>query len=258
MHRSIIAGTFLFFLLSGCASTPSGNAEDAELFTNRGCAYLLTMNYKEALKDFNHAIRLNPDYQPAYKYRGITYIMLRRDLKASFDFLTATSKKKDDPEACYLYGTWLLAFGDLQRALEYYNKFQLYGENFIKPGFYEARGQIHLALEKYKEALDDFEKFSWLDTTDKSADFYIDRSKAYSGMEAYTEALADIDTAIGLSPHNGDGYYYRSNVYEQTGRYQEALEDINTALRLKPERARLYRRIIRRIEKSIQKGKQDF
>jgi tetratricopeptide (TPR) repeat protein len=243
----------IFFLLFNCASAPpGGSVEDAELFTDRGRGYLLTMNYKDALKDFNHAIRLNPDYQPAYKYRGLTYIMLKRDIKAILDFVDATWLLRDDPEIYYLLGTYYIAHGRFRKALEYYDKAeQLNPEFFISSYIYFVRGQLHLFSGDFNKALDNFNKYYQTDESVKNVDFYIDRSRAYSGMQSYPEALADINTAIGLAPHNGDGYYYRSNVYEQTGRYQEALDDIKTALQLQPEKKRIYNKVIKRIEKAM-------
>lgn len=53
-----------------------------EAYYYRGCVKVNTKQYKEAIADFEHAIKLKPDYADAYFNIGRTYILLNDEDKA--------------------------------------------------------------------------------------------------------------------------------------------------------------------------------
>lgn len=79
--------------LSSSAHQPSqkketkiyANRSNAELFYNWGAENAKLGRYEEALTDFTHAIRLNPDYVEAYKYRGFICSQLGYEYRATAD-----------------------------------------------------------------------------------------------------------------------------------------------------------------------------
>jgi curved DNA-binding protein CbpA len=58
---------------------------NAELFYNWGAENAKQGRYQEALVDFTHAIRLNPNYIDAYKYRGFICSLLGYEYRATSD-----------------------------------------------------------------------------------------------------------------------------------------------------------------------------
>ena len=65
------------------------NPDYAKAYYNRGLAYAEQQKYNEAIKDYNKAIKLNPDYAEVYNNRGIVYAILGEHDKAREDILRA-------------------------------------------------------------------------------------------------------------------------------------------------------------------------
>jgi tetratricopeptide (TPR) repeat protein len=60
--------------------------EYTEAYNNRGSAYAGLGQYQRAIQDFDEAIRLNPEYAEAYYNRGLTYKLQGKKSQAIADF----------------------------------------------------------------------------------------------------------------------------------------------------------------------------
>ncbi len=159
----------------------------------RGETYRLMKCYEEALKDFNLAIELDPNYTWAIVSRGLTYRKMECYEEALQDFNQAIEL---DPKSA-----WAIAF----------------------------RGRTYRKMERYEEALQDFNQAIELDP--KSAWAIAFRGQTYQSMKRHEEALQDFTLAIGLEPNNW-AIGNRGETYLLVGRYQEALVDFDRAVEL--------------------------
>ncbi|MBW4631103.1 MAG: caspase family protein [Iphinoe sp. HA4291-MV1] len=65
------------------------NIDDADVYNSRGLASFAFRKYKEAINDYNQAIRINPNFSLAYYNRGDAYFALGEKQKAIKDYITA-------------------------------------------------------------------------------------------------------------------------------------------------------------------------
>ena len=99
------------------------NLKNDETYTANGISHLAAGLYLEALKDFNQAIKLNPNNVNAYMNRGNVY---------------------------YALGQYQKALGDYDRVIEL-------NPRFSKP--YGARGMTYIQLNQLQRAFADFKIF---------------------------------------------------------------------------------------------------
>jgi tetratricopeptide (TPR) repeat protein len=163
----------------------------------RGHAYLRTVDPgRQALADFNEAIRLDPKNSLAYSGRGDAW----------------------GPDGH--------AIGDYFTALELDPK---------NVGAYVGRGVFHTLFSHAPgdkdEAITDFSKAVRLDPKNTTA--YSMRGDLYLQKKEFDRAIADSTMALQLSPRCLDCYRTRGNAYYAKGDYDRAIADIGEEIRLK-------------------------
>jgi len=102
--------------------------ESAKAYNNRGMAFRMSGNQKEAINYFSKAIEINPDYAEAYANRGLSY---------------ASSQIGD-------YG---LALSDFSRAIE---------KNSENGEYFFLRAGMYYELKEYDKAWDDINRAKYL------------------------------------------------------------------------------------------------
>jgi len=175
-------------------ATPT-QAVDARVYYNSGLSSLLKLDYAKAISDFSLAIRLDPNYAPAYNKRGIAYEKQRNFDKAISDYNEAI---RLDPNL----------------ALAYYNRGNAYYDH----------GNLDKAIGDYDSAIR-------LDPNDTFA--YYSRGNAYYNHGNLDKAISDYTSAIQFDPNFAPAYYNRAIAYLRTGHRTKANADLATAKRLK-------------------------
>jgi tetratricopeptide (TPR) repeat protein len=156
----------------------------------------------KAMKDFEKAVELNPDYWKATHNRGVSYAVAQRFDEAIADFTRVVELKPD-----YL-NAWF------------------------------NRAEIHFEHGRYEEAAADYGKAIELKPDDYDA--LLRRGHALFHLRRFREALADYDRTVELAPEKIESLVNRGDAYRNLGQWREAAEDYRKAILLDHQSGRAY------------------
>lgn len=203
----------LFFLTNSCTDNRSGNEANA-----KGVAYLQRKDYDLAIKEFNKAIRVNPNLACVYGNRGNAYREKGDFNRGISDFDAVLRINSKDVLAYYNRGLTYHKKGELEQAISDYNKalelnpklIEAYGN---RANAYQEKGDLDSAISDLTKAIE---------LTPGNTIFY------YS-------AGARVKAVKAENPYCAINYYNRGNIYSQKGNFLEAILDYERALQIKPD-----------------------
>jgi len=189
--------------------SPVYNALDkSTAYTNLGQIRVQSGALKEALNDFNNAIRLNPSNDRAYTGR-------------------ATAR---------------FSTGDIRGAIQDFDKAIAIAPT--ESTYYVGRGHAYLVSGNVDASIRDLTEAIRLDPNSAAA--FNNRGLAYRKKGDFANALADYNSAISLNPAYALAFANRGHLYESQGKRREATDDFTHALRLDPSQAQT-RTILKRL-----------
>ncbi|SDE15275.1 Tetratricopeptide repeat-containing protein [Mucilaginibacter pineti] len=211
--------------------------ELATLYDNRGLNKRSLKKYREALNDFNTALRLNPQRGTAYWHRAYTYHLNSDHQLAINDYTTAIPFYKNSKEqtAQLLESRSVdeIAAYQPQKAIDdVTSAIELYPKN----GFtYWTRANIYAQTGNYKLSIDDY---------NKTMEFFKDNKKVLCNLHAdiasdlyitkdNKNALKECNTSIELYPDFCLPYFTRGKLYLKRLENKDlAIKDFNKVLEL--------------------------
>ena len=153
--------------------------------------------FEEAIRSYDKAIQIKPDFAEAYYNRGIALQELGKLQEAIGSYDKATQIKPDYAEAYYNRGITLQELGKLQEAIGSYDK-----ATQIKPDYAEA---------------------------------YYNRGIALQELEMLKEEIKSYDKAIQIKPDFAEAYYNRGIALQELGKLQEAIGSCQKAISINPQ-----------------------
>jgi protein O-mannosyl-transferase len=172
---------------------------------NRGNYWYKNNQPDKALKDFNMAIEINPEYSSAYVNRSIIYLENNEKEKALLDYNRYI-------ELLYPYD---------KRGNKLY---------FALSDAYGNRGIIYYRMEQYEKALIDFNAAIELDPFNLNN--YYKRALTYMQLREYDKAIRDFNLCHHSDSANPDVINNRGVCYLRSGNLKSALADFNKAILL--------------------------
>ena len=195
-------------------------------------------DFNVALKKFEKAIELDPEYALVYRNWGVALAAWKGDYDGAIEKFKKAIEL--DPEYALAYRSWgvvLAAWkGDYDGAIEKFKKaieldpenasaYNNWGVALAGQGYYDA------AVEKHKKAIE-------LDPEDSMA--YNNWGIALAAQDDYDGAIEKYKEAIELDPENASAYNNWGATIAGQGYYDAAIEKYKEAIELDPEDSMAY------------------
>lgn len=231
---SILSSISLFLLLtsSGCMLRMLSTQQANDQLT-QGNQAMESKQFEQAIRFYNEAIRIKPDFATPYYNRGLAYFDQKQYEMALEDFEKAKQTLSDIDRlalweilimrgrALYLLKRYEEALADYNQALE------------IKPGDVGGlnnRGITYKRLKHWQKATEDLEKAISIDPQDPIP--YCNLGIVKYDLEQYQEGLTLLNRSIELDPKNSLSLYSRGALYEAMNKDKLALVDLHEAIEI--------------------------
>ena len=169
----------------------SARKNDAVFYNNRGIDYRGEGKLDLAIKDFDKAIELNPEFAEAYNNLGNTY---------------------DDK-------------GDFDKAIVNFNTAIKFKSDFVEA--YVNRGVAYGKRDEFNKAINDFTTAIDLDPDHAGA--YFNRGNPYLLKGNLEKAIENYDKSIKLSPDDAQSYCHRGLAWLRLKEWDKAKVDLTAA-----------------------------
>ncbi|MBS2010088.1 MAG: tetratricopeptide repeat protein [Cyanobacteria bacterium SZAS TMP-1] len=170
----------------------------AQAYVDRAEFYNLAMMDEEAARDFDHALKLDPQCSDAYDKRGMQHLHQDEFKEAIADLLKAGSLAPPDK----------------------------------KGQAYRNAGRAQLKLRGYNDAVKTLTTaIQWEKPMVKHLSIK-ERATAYFGLGKYKECIADVDSLETLHPTRDDeALCVRAEAKMKLGQYEQAIPDLSRAIK---------------------------
>ena len=214
-----------------------------------GNAYCVQYKLDSAQKQFEKALKINPNSSDAHNGLGMVYylktsssdmeMIKKKDVllnSAIKEFELAIKFNPKNAEAFNNLGRVYQEKGNLNTAQENYKKAlgidSKYSEAMCNLGYVDfLKNKIPDAIEKYKKAL----------TFDsKNPKAYIYLSEAYASQAKFSDALSEINTSLSLFSNSAVAQSVLGKIYDIQGNKVAALNSYRKSITIKPENIEPY------------------
>lgn len=223
-------------LAAAAANTPvdsRANAQNVQALLQKGRAETHRKQYDQAIFDFSHALLLAPNNRAAaelYGERGGAYVDKGDLAKAKADAARAIENDPGYFRGYQLQGRIASTNGRLIEAIAAYDKALSVASDFVQ--LYNNRGNVYLKLRDWEHAIRVHSEA--IRRAPREMEAYVNRGGTYYDMGKLDAALADYHTAIMLDPADGDAYFNRALVYREQVNVEKAAEDFSEYIKRNP------------------------
>ena len=175
---------------------------------------------------YDEAIKLDPNFGEIYIDRA-RYFLLHKDPKAAIvDLDTASELMPDSPLVYMAYADAYLALDDKKNALEAAEK--AYSLDVTDPLVYKTLGTLYIENGQYERAIEALNVYvNFARENDRA---FALLGQAYYGLKDYKSAVDNFDKALALNPNGLRKYYiYMGLANLELGNVDQAVDDLEKA-----------------------------
>lgn len=203
-------------------------------YLSRGRAYLKTKQFDKAERDFNEAVLRAPDREflrDAYYLRGLFQQEMTNYQESLNDFTKAIRLKPDFQPAYVCRAKSQLAQSNFDFCISDCNLAILLNTNDVAAYFY--KGAAYKFQQDYDKEIEALTQAIKLATNLTSfAPVFLDRAYAFTVKEDFTNAIADYGMVVQLDPANVDAYVGRGLFLSGQGDFASGMADSEKAIQL--------------------------
>jgi tetratricopeptide (TPR) repeat protein len=220
------------------------NQLSAEEWFERAFAFQENKNFDEAIRCYQEAIRLNPDYAAAHNNLGVLLKDLKRYDEAEVNYRKAIELNPSLPEAYSNLGILLKNLKRYEEAEVNYRKAIEVNPDYATA--YYGLGYLLNNLKRYEEAEVNYRKAIELNEASPSggnpdyASAYYNLGNLLRDLKRYEEAEVNYRKAIELDPDDATAYSNLGSLLSDLKRSEEAEAAYRKAIEIKPDYATAY------------------
>lgn len=230
-QRVIRSTAALLLIVAFAACRPAAEKGQESSATNVPAQPLNNTNDPSGTNLPSAEVEIDVDKASEHLIRGNEFLAQGKTREAIAEFELAVKFNPDDEDSYYNLALALARAGDTESAKKHYLK-----SLEIYPDYIEAHnnlGNILVSEGKFAEAIDHFQKA--LANDDKNASTHNNLGTAYARQKKIAHSLTHFETAVQLQPDYPDAQFNLGNAYLLLGRVDEAIDQYNTLLQFHPE-----------------------
>jgi tetratricopeptide (TPR) repeat protein len=194
----------------------------------RGLGYAEKGNYRQAIEDYNMALKIDSKYGEALNNRANTYGIIGQNDLALRDFAQIITINPKFADAYYNRGNLYLSISDLDKAINDFTEVIR-----IDPDMADAfnnRGVAFRLKGQYEKSFADFNQALIINS--KLAEAYFNRGIIYNIHKQYIPAIANFTETLKIKPKYTDAYFNRGVSFAFLGKYDDAIRDFRQVLNI--------------------------
>ncbi|HVM60213.1 MAG TPA: tetratricopeptide repeat protein [Verrucomicrobiae bacterium] len=209
------------------------SAEERNTF---GLALQKEGRVKEALRQYQEALWLKPDFAEARHNLGAAYQGMNQRQKAIEEFEQALRMKPDFAESHRELGVCLMDEGRLQEAIGHYEQ-----AIRLKPDWARAHYNLAVALKRTGRidgAIQEYRQV--LRLKPDSGETHNNLGVVLMGQGRLKEAIQEYERALQITPTNAEGHYNLGIALVREGKIRDAIGQYDQAVRFDPNFTEAY------------------
>jgi protein O-mannosyl-transferase len=194
----------------------------------RGICYAEKGNYRQAVDDYNVALKINSQYKEALNNRANAYRMIGQNDLALKDFKQIITINPKFADAYYNRGLLYLEINHLDNALADFTTAINVDPNMAD--YFNNRGVALRLKGEYEKSFADFNQA--LKLNKNFAEAYFNRGMIFQIHRRYFPAIVNYTEALRIKPTYADARFRRGTVFASLGKYDQAIKDFNHIIQI--------------------------